>query len=495
MREKSDIPPRSRATELVKSLIRDGNLSPHDKLPSERELSERWGINRITLHHAIQRLVATGDLYTVRGAGSYVAESRVTLELKRTVGFSDSVVAAGHVPTSRILDTPLFGVDEEILSLLEAESADELFVLTRVRLVDGAAVALEETRLKISQFPGIDAQDFATGSLYAWLKRSFGVEAAHDDARVTLVELEDTPAGLLGVPAGTAAFRRAGVVYDENERPVECYRSLLLPRYFEYASDLTRRIEPASGVSPDSPVAPSAANASFAPKYVQLARAVRAAIEAGEYPLGQAIPTERELVAQYGINRLTVRAGISSLVEEGLLERVQGKGVFVRKPRGDANLNEIGGFRLSAEEDATRRLSRRVLGLSRRPAGPWYAGVFAVAADDELFSTRVLTLVDGEPRSLEETLVPVSVAPSFADYDGSLFNADEVLDFCGVTVMSASELLSTVTLEQRDARLFGLDAGACALVLRCTEYDARGRAVEVSTSITPHPGRGYQTSY
>lgn len=495
MREKADIPPRARATELVRALVRDERLSPHDKLPSEREFSERWGINRITLHHAIQRLVATGDLYTVRGAGSFVAQPRVTLELKRTVGFSDSVIAAGRTPASRMLDTPLFELDEEILSLLEAESPDDLFVLTRVRLVDGEPVAIEETRLKVSQFPGIDQQDFSTGSLYAWLKRSFGVEAAHDDARVTLVELDETPAGLLGVPVGTPAFRRAGAVYDENERPVECYRSLLLPRYFEYASDLTRRIEPADEAGADAAASSGAADASFAPKYVQLARAVRAAIEAGEYPLGQAIPTERELVAQYGINRLTVRAGISSLVEEGLLERVQGKGVFVRKPKSDANLNEIGGFRLNVEEDSARRLSRRVLGLSRRPAGPWYAGVFDVADDDELFSTRVLTLVDGEPMSLEETLVPVSVAPAFADYDGSLFNADEALDFCGVTVASASELLSTVTLEQRDARLFGLDAGACALVLRCTERDADGRAVEVSTSITPHAGRGYQTSY
>ena len=62
---------------------------------------------------------------------------------------------------------------------------------------------------------------------------------------------------------------------------------------------------------------------------LQLREIIRAQIEEGIYPPGTAIPPENELAAQYDVNRLTVRTAIGALVYEGLLKRVQGKGVYV----------------------------------------------------------------------------------------------------------------------------------------------------------------------
>lgn len=65
------------------------------------------------------------------------------------------------------------------------------------------------------------------------------------------------------------------------------------------------------------------------PKYIQLREILRARIEEGEYLPGAAIPSESELVEEFGIHRLTVRNAINSLTLEGQLKPVQGKGVFV----------------------------------------------------------------------------------------------------------------------------------------------------------------------
>ena len=65
-----------------------------------------------------------------------------------------------------------------------------------------------------------------------------------------------------------------------------------------------------------------------APIYLQLREVVRSKIEDGEYAPGTAIPSENLLASTYGINRLTVRSAIDALVNEGLLKRVQGKGVI-----------------------------------------------------------------------------------------------------------------------------------------------------------------------
>ena len=79
------------------------------------------------------------------------------------------------------------------------------------------------------------------------------------------------------------------------------------------------------------------------PIYLQLREVVRAKIEDGEYPPGTAIPSENVLAETYGINRLTVRNAIDALVKEGLLKRVQGKGVYVMV-KFERDLEVLGGF-------------------------------------------------------------------------------------------------------------------------------------------------------
>ena len=65
------------------------------------------------------------------------------------------------------------------------------------------------------------------------------------------------------------------------------------------------------------------------PIYLQLREIIRNKIEEGEYMPGTAIPSENKLSEIYGINRITTRNAVEALVNEGLLRRVQGKGVFV----------------------------------------------------------------------------------------------------------------------------------------------------------------------
>ena len=489
-----DVAPRDRATELLGAHLRDSAGAPHKKLPSEREMSDAWGINRVTLRCAIRRLCDDGLLYVVPGSGIYVGNMPIELNLKRTSGFSSSVKAAGREPGSYMLESPVFDDEADVPEIARGSEGERPFMLRRVRTIDGVPSAVEETYLSPLRFPGIDEQDFATTSLYTWLAEAHGTEAAHEDARIALIEVPAAAASALGVEAGSPAFSRQGIVWDEQGGAIESYRTIMLPRDVVYASGLRR-----SAADPQTRGAkehvPAASTYALAPKYIQLREAVRASIESGDYPIGFAIPTEAELAQMYGVNRLTVRSGLDMLVEEGLLERVRGKGVYVRMPRSKANLNEIGGFRLNGRSSAGQRTARRILGRYRREAGPWYAGVFECDERDELFFTRGLSRGEGDTASLEETYVPQEVAPEFDTYDAALFDADEILAYCGVEVTSAVEHLGIVKLERGDARVLGVEEGSAALRLICVERDAQGRVVEVATSLTVGAGAEFLTAY
>src|SRR5690242_10763453 len=80
------------------------------------------------------------------------------------------------------------------------------------------------------------------------------------------------------------------------------------------------------------------------PRYYQLKEILHAKIRAGQWQPGVLIPSERELCEQYGLSRMTVRQGITELVREGLLYRVQGKGTFVARPRITQQLMVLTGF-------------------------------------------------------------------------------------------------------------------------------------------------------
>ena len=66
------------------------------------------------------------------------------------------------------------------------------------------------------------------------------------------------------------------------------------------------------------------------PEYMQVADAIRAAIEAGEWEPGTLIPPEPELAARFGTTRATVNRALSILRAEGLIRPKQGRGTTVR---------------------------------------------------------------------------------------------------------------------------------------------------------------------
>lgn len=65
------------------------------------------------------------------------------------------------------------------------------------------------------------------------------------------------------------------------------------------------------------------------PLYVQLAGVIEARIASGEYQPNRRVPSEADLVEEFGVARPTVRAAIDLLRERGLVRTVRGKGTFV----------------------------------------------------------------------------------------------------------------------------------------------------------------------
>ena len=140
------------------------------------------------------------------------------------------------------------------------------------------------------------------------------------------------------------------------------------------------------------------------PIYLQLREIIRNKIEDGEYMPGTAIPSENSLAQTFGINRITIRNAVDALVHEGLLRRVQGKGVFVVGKKSELSIEEHGGF-VGDSFTKDSRLTIKELQKTTREAGNLYANLFDLPnVEDEIYYIRQMHYINSVETSIEEFL-------------------------------------------------------------------------------------------
>lgn len=214
------------------------------------------------------------------------------------------------------------------------------------------------------------------------------------------------------------------------------------------------------------------------PVYVRLKDTIRAGIAAGSWSTGDAIPSERELCAAYGISRMTTRHAISDLVHEGVLTRHQGRGTFVAAPRFAQRLRFLTGF---SADMAARGIvaSSRVLERRQAPAPEDIAAELAVGSGTPLVFIERIRLADGRPVGIERAWLSVRAPDALLAAPGpsSLY---ERLAALGHHPVRAEQRIAAGLADERETALLALDPGAPVLRTRRRSFDADDRPVELA---------------
>lgn len=147
------------------------------------------------------------------------------------------------------------------------------------------------------------------------------------------------------------------------------------------------------------------------PLYAQLKAALRREIEQGNFPVGAAIPPERELITRYGVSRITVRQALADLEADGYLIRRHGKGTYVAPHKTGAiseSLSELTGH---LEELQRQGLDPQVevLVLDQRPLTGDVASALGRPAGAEGWFLYRKVSVGGAPLMLSEVWLPCDI--------------------------------------------------------------------------------------
>ena len=208
--------------ELLREQIAAGQLDAHGPVPSERVLSERYDVSRMTARHALETLTLEGYLYRHPRRGTFVAEPRLRFSLG---SFTRYMTDADRTPGTEVLSAATVDPEPSIAAQLGVPAGGRVHVLQRLRSAMGEPVAIENIQLSAARFPDLLELELA-GSLWALLGEHYGVRPAKADARVLAVTLDRFEAEALGAKAGSPALVLARTVYDTGGAVLELARDV-----------------------------------------------------------------------------------------------------------------------------------------------------------------------------------------------------------------------------------------------------------------------------
>jgi len=216
------------------------------------------------------------------------------------------------------------------------------------------------------------------------------------------------------------------------------------------------------------------------PRYIQLANWIRNLILEGSWKGGDALPSERSIVAATSLSRVTVRKAIELLVREGLLQQRHGSGTYVNDEddRIEQSLNVLTGF------------SEDMLSLGHVPSAKWIEREVAnpsstetmmlgLSPGEKVLRLHRLRLADGEPLAVEMAVVPANLFPDAEQIGDSLYVA---LTTANMLPEKALQRMHACRLPAFEAGLLESEVGDPALYIERVSRLKSGRTIEFTSS-------------
>jgi GntR family transcriptional regulator len=215
------------------------------------------------------------------------------------------------------------------------------------------------------------------------------------------------------------------------------------------------------------------------PLYQQLYEILRSRIMAGEWRPGDMIPAEPELMAAYGVSRITLRQVLDMLVRDGLIVREQGRGSFVARPTLEKGMVRIFSF---TEDMRQRGLTPRTVVLASElvPAPAELAARLAIQPGEELVRLERLRLAEDEPLAIEESHLVHHFCPGLLRFDFAVESLREVLAReYGVRWSRARQTIRAIHATEDAAALLRVRSNAPLLYVERVTYAQSNVPVEL----------------
>lgn len=219
---------------------------------------------------------------------------------------------------------------------------------------------------------------------------------------------------------------------------------------------------------------------SFQPLYMQIKALLMASLDHGEWPPGEAIPSEMALAQRFRVSQGTVRKAIDALAAQSLVIRRQGKGTFV-STHTEEKTSLFRFLRIRRNDGRDEYPASRLLDVRRGKASTEVARSLELKAGDTVIVLRRVLEYGGQPVVLDEIVLPAALFKGLTKtkldaYRGSMYSFFETQ--FGVRMLKAQEKLRAVSADAISAAILAIRTGEPLLAVDRVTLTYGDRPVE-----------------
>lgn len=225
---------------ILRNQIVGGAFPSGSLLPSEQDLTQDYGVSRITAKRALNELAAEGLVSRERGRGTVATYEPPQAPISSSVeGLIENLLQMGLRTEVTLLSFDYRAAGDEIARALGVPSDEEVQCAVRVRSLDGEPFSHLTTYVPADIGKSFTQDDMSQIPLLQLLERcGVVVSSARQTITATLADPEIAPC--LNVDVGAALLRISRIVYDQEGRAVEYITGLYRPDRYQYDMNLAR---------------------------------------------------------------------------------------------------------------------------------------------------------------------------------------------------------------------------------------------------------------
>lgn len=191
---------------------------PGQKIPSERVLSERFGVARMTLRHTIESFILEGRLERRHGSGTFISNQCYSLSA-RCRSFSSEMASRGLEPTNKLLISKIISADKVCASKLRVPLNSKMLKFSRLRLGDKIPMAYQTTIIPVSYIGNIEDHELE-GALEDMLQIKFGIFITTSQTEISGDFVEQKVSKLLEITTLTPCLVKETIDMDLRSRNI-----------------------------------------------------------------------------------------------------------------------------------------------------------------------------------------------------------------------------------------------------------------------------------
>ncbi|MGK9045372.1 GntR family transcriptional regulator [Mammaliicoccus vitulinus] len=222
----------------IQDYIKSQSLEHGDVIPTEKALSEKYKVSRVTVRKAISKLIDKEILYSVKGSGTYVAFPKFEHNLFKLQGFTEEMQPFHDSIKNEVSEFRLIKPNEQIQEILNISNDEKVYNIKRIRKLNGEALIIENAYIPFELFPDLSIEAM-TKSKYGYLKEKGYAIKKRVEEFVPKLPNKDTME-IFNIDSNTPLLELKAHSILNNDEIFEYSEVLYHPKKYKFKLELSR---------------------------------------------------------------------------------------------------------------------------------------------------------------------------------------------------------------------------------------------------------------